>query len=212
MTLKCPVCRGHLSTSNTIDEEWLEDQDAWIYRYACGGCLSVVSQRIPEISQERPRVEAQPPKIDVGAGVVARLLETLRAAAADESLHRVVASVLSDPERRLLLRIPEVFAVARPGWGDRVMLADRACYRHEQSETLTIVPERVTLRRYSPSATRSDPVAVLARGEVFLIRGIDANRFLLAWQPDPFVAGVAAALEYVADPDLVAPDPNAPRR
>ena len=125
---RCPVCKAWLSADRTIDEAFLPDESAWNYRYACGSCLSVVLQRIPEISESRPRVIASAPAVDIAGAVVARVLASLRDAAEEGRLPDVVTALVLDEARRLLVRIPEVFAVARPGWGERVRMAARVWY------------------------------------------------------------------------------------
>lgn len=117
---RCPVCRTPLTPDRTIEETWLPDDAAWDYRYACTSCLSIVVQRIPEISETRPRVAGSVPVVDISAGVVARVLARLRESAEGGRLADTVAALVEDAERRVLLRVPEIFAVARPGWGDVV--------------------------------------------------------------------------------------------
>jgi hypothetical protein len=122
---RCPVCKAILSADRAIDERWFPEEkgDAhWLYRYACRGCVSVIGFEIAETRGPRPA--SGHTRVDIAAAQVTRALEQLSRAADIGELAAQVDAIRADPERRILLRVPELFAVARPAWGSRVRAAE----------------------------------------------------------------------------------------
>ncbi len=207
MTLRCPVCRGHLSAADTIEGAWLEDEDAWIYRYACGSCLSIVSQRVEEISHERRRPGSDPPKVDIASGVVARVVEALEDASRRGALRDAVLDVQADEARRVLLRVPAIFRIARPAWTTVARLARAASYLEEGNDELVT---RTQLIPEPPDAARSRVRHVdgmtfrrLESGTPLYLRAFDGETLIVTMSP-----GAELQTELIAQPDLVTPEPD----
>lgn len=203
---RCPVCKTWLSADRTIDERFLPEEAAWDYRYACASCLSVVVQRIPEISESRPRVTASAAAVDIAGAVVARVLASLRDAAEQGRLPDAVTTLVRDEQRRMLMRIPEVFSVARPGWGEMVRLAAQAWYPRLDA---TMFPQTrsasTTLMRDEFEYASSFRV-VVSKGDRMRVVRVDDARFVLERASISRLDLILDPAELIATPDLVLPD------
>jgi hypothetical protein len=195
---RCPVCKAILSADRAIEERWFpeEERDAhWLYRYACRGCVSVIGF---EISESRgPRPPTGHTRVDIPAVQVTRALEELSRAADIGELVARVDAIREDPERRILLRVPELFSVARPAWGSRVRPAE-PLLGTMLGPRLLGAGARVSLRRREPG----DPVAhppgpirvesledqgpmhlAIDPEDRFPVLGLDGSRLLLGAAP-----------------------------
>lgn len=203
---RCPVCRTPLTADRTIEELYRPDDASWDYRYSCPSCLSVAVQSIPEISEARPRVAGSSPVVDIAAAVVTRVIASLRESAEQGRLAETVASLVEDERRRVLLRVPEVFAVARPGWGEVVRLAGPVWYPSSDASMFEEGRAASTiLARYDPDRVTSIRIVLHKEDRFRVLRAEDA-RFVLARIPPSASDRILDPRELVATPDLLLPD------
>lgn len=197
-----------LTADRTIEERWVPraagtGPDLWVYRLACGRCLSVIRVEVPEIGASA-RSEASGARVDVAGPVVARLLERLAAAVETGELAREVAAAAGHPEHRVLLRIPEVLARARSAYGADVRL------RGDLALRWPVGPERPSGRLVlveSPPLAGGGLALRIAAGRVLRVLGADGGALLLEPpREDPDLAITLERVEaLIAWPDLVLP-------
>lgn len=109
--LLCPGCGHTLENARPVEGPRLPSLAENESALTCGACLAIVAifeERVGEEELWKPAA-----KIHVGGGVMARALERLRDADAQGALRDAYDEIRSDPDRRVALRVPEVFRVAR---------------------------------------------------------------------------------------------------
>lgn len=213
---RCPVCATLLTTDRTIEERWVRRDpgpDLWVYRFTCPHCLTIARVEVPEVSA-LVRSEPSAAGVDVAGSVVARVLERLRAAATAAEISAVLEDAIGDPERRVLLRIPEVLAASRAVLAGGVRLAEDLVLDWPALHDSTRPSGRLTLHR--PHRALSDEAVVIA-GEALELRlragremdvvGFDGGTVLLVPPRDePALAEWLVDVEVlVAWADFVAP-------
>jgi hypothetical protein len=118
----CPACKRILEETRLLAGPRPETLAEGDVLYACGACLSVIAhgwtaapRRASPDGEDGDEFVARSSVLISGASV-ARALEDLRAEPRD-AYERISA----DPARALLLRVPEVFAIARRILGSRAV-------------------------------------------------------------------------------------------
>ena len=214
---RCPVCATGLTTDRTLSEQWVRRDpgpDLWIYRLTCPSCLTIASVEVPEISA-LVRSEPSAARVDIAGSVVARVLERLRASSTAAEIAAVLADAIADPERRVLLRIPEVLAASRSVLAGGVRLAEDLVLNWPALHEYATRPAgRMTLHR--PFRALSDEPVVVAgetlelrfrAGRELAVAGFDGGTVLLVPPRDePELAEWLVDVEVlVAWADFVAP-------
>lgn len=214
---RCPVCATLLTTDRTIEEQWVRRDpgpDLWVYRLTCSKCLTIARVEVPEISA-LVRSEPSAAGVDVAGSVVARVLERLRASSTAAEIAAVLADAIADPERRVLLRIPEVLAASRSVLAGGVRLAEDLVLNWPALTEYATRPEgRMTLQRPF-RALSEEPVVIagealelrLRVGREMAVAGFDGGTVLLVPPHDePELAWWLEDVEVlVAWADFVAP-------
>lgn len=204
---RCPVCATMLSTDRTIEERFVRrdpEPDLWVYRLACPQCLTVALVEVPEISA-LSRSEASSPVVDVAGGVVARLRERLTAASGREAISAVLADARAHPEHRVLLRIPEMLALARPAFAEGAILAEDLVLDWPALRDSTRPSGRLVLHRSARAVPQDSPVGIVGEalelrlyaGSKVRILGVEGGTFLLKPPRD------AELLEWLADVEML---------
>jgi len=212
---RCPVCKTWLTADRTIEESYREESRAgrqarWEYLLACSGCLSVVRQQrseLPGRATARSAASSSVLSVEVAGAMVSRQLERLRG---DRVIERI-EELRADPLLRIVLRVPEVFAVTRPWYRSVVVLAEPASFlllappggekgrvrlnllwtdtpvEPLTADTAPLTPERLRIRM----------------GARMRVKAADATSFLLEPPPsDEELGWLEGLLTY---PDLVRP-------
>ena len=226
---RCPSCRGNLDLERTIEESWSqpEARGVWVYRVSCAHCLAIVRVERPEIdgAGRAPRPAAP---IDTAGSVVARVLERLRAAEAAAELAAEVARLRASEERRLL-RVPEVFAIARAVYVGRIRLVRTLMLVREPKSGFVVIhgdialsdagddPRAAAIRATRPAAQIaigfSDGVILISGGAEFDVLGtLEASVRLHpgALRIEGLAMSFGGVDEFHAPPDALAPSGESP--
>ena len=194
---------------------------------SCAHCLAIVRIERPEIdgAGRAPRPAAA---IDTEGSVVARAIERLHAAEAAAELAVEVAR-LRGSEARRLLRVPEVFAIARAAYVGRMRLVRTLMLVHEPTPGSVLLhgevalsdagddPRAATIGESRPTAHTaigfSDGVILIAAGTEFDVLGTrDASVRLHpgALRIDGLPLSFDRVDEFHAPPDALAPSGESP--
>lgn len=172
---RCPACRAWLSTDRVISEEWQDGEvtPGWTYRYACGGCLSVVRRFVPQPRDPR-RERPDPAEVDIAGALAARARERLDAADGPSTLRGEMERLRADPVARILLRVPEVFRATRRAFEGRVRILEDVCFVAPLAGGHGDPPVTPELRRWMPDGSPAALASVLARdsGMIVLTAGL----------------------------------------
>lgn len=207
----------------------MEDgRGVWTYRMSCESCLAIVRVERPEMDASG-RALQPPPVVDVTGAVVARALDRLREAERVGELRAEVARLSDGLEDRVLLRIPEVLAVARGAWGAWAVFTRPAAFSIASVPASGDAPGEVEVREVSadllagvdvdriarPAGVRVDDRIVLVPGSRFAVLGTDTGTGRMRLVPGSVhVDGVRLEIlwagSFLVHADLLAPEGETP--
>lgn len=198
----------------------------WTYRMSCESCLAIVRVERPEMDASG-RALQPPPIVDVTGAVVARALDRLREAERAGELRAEVARLSGGAEERVLLRIPEVLAVARAAWGGWAVFTRPAAFSIASVPASGDAPGAVEGVEVSPdllagfdvdriprpAGVRVDERIVLVPGSRFEVSGTDTGRMRLvpgSVHVDGALLEILWAGSFLVHADLLAPGSEPP--
>jgi hypothetical protein len=107
----CPVCRAELDAVRRFGPGFLVDGEP-AFATSCAKCLSVALSFVGSF-EDGFGAPLLAPRPWIAAAIAMRALESLREAEAGGWLAPAVRKIALDPDRRMLLRTPEVLRLAR---------------------------------------------------------------------------------------------------
>lgn len=210
----CPVCAAELLPARAMVAPFRRHPRAC--RFTCRACLAVV--------RVREQVKHFVADVEVPGPVVVRRLEALREARELGNMGEELARMRESRAHRLLLRVPEVFAEARPFFRERATLAvnvrfDRGeaqpVFERYEAELATVYRREVEHWSCTPFSGAGGAY-VLPAGWTLPIAGIEGTHVSLkphVWtdapssterrEPRPLPSGIARLL---APLDVLAPE------
>ena len=127
--MTCPVCGAALRDDRQIDSSWDSHYERRQELFSCTGCHSIIGRET--VARENDRGA---PFVHTAASIVVRALQRLQEATERGAIREAVRALVVEPERRALLRVPELRALTAPAFIGPVTLAVAAAFSTRGSQ------------------------------------------------------------------------------